>query len=157
KTEVQTYTFVTRSKSGVNSGGGGTGTATWPESLAPNLIRPEAPAFASHNVGVDATSGAVDTSLALPTYNPNIKPVVLPYDSVAADPGPIVVEHHVLDDTKTVPDSVTASLTFNGSTGATSYYDTSQFIAGDIQAIALQADATGLIGSTSVADRYPYT
>lgn len=148
--EQQTYTFILRPPA-AGSGSGG-GTTTWPESLAPNLLRPGYPAFDSHNASVDAASGAVDTAISLPSYNPNVAPIVLDYNSLAADPRPIVVEHHVLDDSKTTPTQVTASLTFNGTTGATSYYDTSQFIPGDVQQMALQVDATGL-----GTGRYSYT
>ena len=153
KQEIQTYTFVLPGgESNLGAGSGGSSGITWPETLAPNTVRPEAPAFASHNASVDAASGALDTAIPLPSYNPNIAPLALVYDSVAADPRPIVVEHHVLDPTKTIPTQVTASLTFNGSTGSTSYYDTSKFIAGDFQQIALQVSATGL-----GTGRYAYT
>ena len=60
--------------------------------------------------------------------------------------------HHTLDDTQSVPTKVDATLTFNSVAGTTWVYNTSQFIPGDIQQIALQANATGL--STG---RYSYS
>ena len=43
-------------------------------------------------------------------------------------------------------------MTFNGTAGTTWYYNTSGFIAGDVQQIALQANATGL-----TTGRYSYS
>src|SRR5207249_10529273 len=78
--------------------------------------------------------------------------IPLPYNSLTADPRPIIVVHHQLDDTKSIPTKVDATLTFNSVVGTKWVYDTSQFIAGDFQQIGLQADATSL--STG---RYSYS
>ena len=51
-----------------------------------------------------------------------------------------------------MPTAVNATLTFNSTAGTTWYYNTSSFIAGDVQQIALQANATSL--STG---RYSYS
>jgi RHS repeat-associated protein len=126
--------------------------ASWPETVPPNTVRPEAPAFASHNVSVDANSGAVDATIPLPSYNTNVGALALTYDSLTADPRPIVLEHHTLDASQAVPTKVSGQLTFNGVAGTAYYYNTSQFTPGDIEAIALQADATSL--STG---RYSYS
>jgi RHS repeat-associated protein len=126
--------------------------ASWPVTIPPDLVQPGAPAFDSQGVSVDAISGALDTSIDLPSYNPNVPVLSLVYNSLTADPRPIVVVHHTLDDTKTVPTKVDATLTFNGSAGTKWVYDTSQFIAGDVQQMALQANATSL--STG---RYSYS
>ena len=99
-----------------------------------------------------AYTGAAAASIALPSYNPNVAPVVLNYNSLGANPLPIVVAQHVLDPTKSTPSQVQAELTFNGVSGGTSYYNTSALQPGDIMQIALQANATGL--STG---RYAYT
>ena len=146
--EVQTYTFQVPTQ----VYGSGTANGAWPESLAPNTVLSAAPSFASHNVSVDANSGASDTLIPLPAYNPNILGLALTYDSLVADARPIVVEHHTLDPALAIPTKVSGQLTFNGTAGAAYYYDTSQFIPGDVQQIALQADATAL--STG---RYSYT
>ncbi len=74
------------------------------------------------------------------------------YDSLAANPMPIIVAEHQLDPTKSEPSQVEARLTFNGTPGTAYYYDTSALRPGDIQQIALQVDA-----STLNTGRYSYT
>ena len=44
------------------------------------------PRSCSDGVSVDATSGALDTTIPLPSYNPNVPAVALTYDSLTADP-----------------------------------------------------------------------
>ena len=145
--ESQTYYFL------VPKGSGPGGSApTWPQSLSPDTISPDAPAWSSDNVSVAADSGALDTTIPLPSYNPNVPALALTYDSLTANPLPIIVVEHPLDPAQAVPSQVGAQLTFNGSAGTTWYYDTSQFTPGDIQQIALQANATSL--STG---RYSYS
>ena len=149
QTEVQTYTF--RIPAGSTGSGGGSA-PTWPEAIGGDLLLPGTPAFMSHYGLVDSSSGAFGTTITLPAYSPNFAPLTLTYDSLAADARPIVMERHTLDAGLSVPTKTSASLTFNGTAGTTYYYDTSKFIAGDIQQIPLQADATAL--STG---RYDYT
>ena len=146
--EVQTYNFQVPAGSGT----AGTGTASWPQSLGPDTVGASAPAFAAHSASVDANSGTLDTSITLPTYNPNVPAVVLSYDSTTANPLPIVTAPHALDPAQAVPSQVTAQLTFDGSTGSSFDYDTSQLTPGDIQQVALQADASSL-----PTGRYPYS
>jgi YD repeat-containing protein len=147
-TEIQTYYFYLPVQSGSISGS----TPTWPGSLAPDTVVPDGPAFGSHYVDVQTNTGALETELVLPNYSPNFAPLTLQYDSLAADPRPIVVVHHELPSGSTVPTKSSAQLTFNSVAGSTYYYDTSQFIAGDFAQFALQKDATAL--STN---RYAYT
>ena len=71
---------------------------------------------------------------------------------LTANAQPIIVVHHTLDVRLSVPTKVDATLTFNSVAGTKWVYNTSPFIAGDIQQIALQANATGL--STG---RYSYS
>ena len=52
--------------------------------------------------------------------------------------------HHQLDPTQTTPTAVNATLTFNSVAGTTWYYNTSTLTPGDVQQIALQANATSL-------------
>ena len=148
QTQVQTYTFQVPAGSGT----AGTGTATWPQSLSPDTVSTAAPSFAAHGATVDANSGSLGTSITLPSYNPNVPAVVLSYDSVTASPLPIITVPHALDPAQAVPGQVAAQLTFNGSAGSTSYYDTSQLQPGDVQQIALQANAASL-----ATGRYPYS
>jgi YD repeat-containing protein len=146
--EVQTYTFWIPSY----MGGSGSSAPAWPNVISPDLVRPGGAAFESHQVYVDANSGSLNTVFALPTYNPNIGPLVFQYDSVAADQRPLIVVHHPLDPTLAIPSKTSAQLTFNGSAGSTYFFNTSQFIAGDIVQFALQHDATAL-----ATNRYAYT
>src|SRR5207237_9324305 len=98
----------------------------------------------SQGVAVDADSGALDSVIPLPSYNPNVPAIALTYNSLTADARPIIVVHHTLDDTQSVPTKVDATLTFNSVAGTKWVYDTSSFIPGDIHQIGWQADATGL-------------
>jgi hypothetical protein len=98
--------------------------ASWPVTIPADLVQPGAPAIASQGVSVDAISGALDTSIDLPSYNPNVPAISLSYNSLTADPRPIVLVHHTLDDTKSVPSKVDATLTFNNVAGTKWVYDT---------------------------------
>jgi len=146
--EVQTFSFLLVAGSPSGSGGA----PTWPQSLAPDTVRPGAAALPSHGVSVDANSGALDVAIPLPGYNPNVPALALTYDSLTADPRPIIVANHTLNDSLSVPTRVSAQLTFDGAAGTTYYYDTSQFIPGDIQQLAQQVDATG-----KATGRYSYS
>ena len=118
--------------------------SSWPVTIPPDLEQPGAPSIASQGVSVDADSGALDTEIDLPSYNPNIPRLSLTYNSMTANPEPIILVHHQLDPTQTTPTAVNATLTFNSTVGTTWYYNTSSFIPGDIEQIGLQANATGL-------------
>ncbi|MFI5460085.1 MAG: hypothetical protein ACHRXM_32095, partial [Isosphaerales bacterium] len=153
---IETFTYDFHLPIGATSYNGGA--TTWPASLPPSQVLEQAPALDSHNVSVDATSGALDAGIALPSYNPQLPALVLTYNSVTADPRPIVVVPHTLDDSQAVPTKVSGQITVKDTggttkyTGTTWYYDTSQFIAGDVQQIGLQSDMTSV--STG---RYNYT
>jgi RHS repeat-associated protein len=150
--ETYTYDFWVPTGIGPGSSGGGTN-ATWPTSLPPNLEQLSAPAFPSHIASVDALSGSLDTDINLPSYNPNVPALALTYDSVAANPQPIVVVEHALSPSAAVPAKVSAQLTFNSTALTTWYYDTSLFNKGDVQQIALEA--TNVTGSAT--GRYAYS
>jgi len=155
-TETFTYEFWVPQGSGTAMCCGST--ASWPSSLPPDQVLAQAPALDSHNVSVDATSGSLNTTLNLPSYNATVPAVALTYNSMAADPRPIVMLPHTLDPTKSVPSQVSGQITVKDTsgntkyTGTTWYYNTSQFMAGDTQQIALQADMTG-----QSTGRYNYT
>ncbi len=146
-TETFTYDFLV--PAGSSSGMSGGGDPTWPGSLPPDLVQPQAPAFDSHNVSVDATSGALNTDINLPSYNPNVPALALTYNSLTADPRPIVDIPHALSSSLTLPsqDSGQLSVSTTGGTtvytGSTWYDNTSQLMPGDIQQMALQANMTG--------------
>ena len=110
------------------------------------------PSIASQGVSVDADSGTLNTNIDLPSYNPTVPALSLTYNSMTANPLPIVTVHDTLDPTQAVPTAVAATLTFNSVAGTTWYYNTSTMTPGDVQQIALQANATSL--STG---RYSYS
>jgi RHS repeat-associated protein len=151
QTQVETFYFHVPVGTGQSSSGGAP-PQSWPETLSPDLNLPDATYFDNHDVSVDTNTGAADTTIALPTYNPNIPPLALAYDSQAAYPQPLILEHHTLDPSQSIPTKVSAQLTFSGSSGGTYYYDTSKFIPGDVEQIPLLADAHSL--STG---RYSYS
>ena len=154
-TETFTFDFELPAGDGSYSGGGG---STWPTSLAPDLELSQAPVIASQNVSVDSTSGSLDTSINLASYNPNVPALALTYNSLTADPRPIVEIPNALSSSLATPTKTSGQITVKNTggttvyTGSTWYYNTSQFMPGDIQQIALQANMTG-----QSTGRYNYT
>ncbi len=149
--QIETYTYNFEIPEATTSGSGGSN-ATWPSTYAPNTISPDDPEWPSDGVGVDFELGALDTSISLPSYNPNVAPLSLDYDSQAADPNPIILTENPLSNSGSVPSQVSATLTFNGTAGTTYYYSTSTLNPGDIQQIGLQANASSL-----ATGRYGYS
>jgi YD repeat-containing protein len=152
QTETYTYDFwVPHGASG--SGSGGTSNTVWPTTITPESELITAPAFASVSdyASVDATSGALDTEIDLPSYNPNFPAIALTYDSLTANPLPIILVQNTMP--STVPSTVSAQLTYNSSGGSTWYYSTSSLNPGDVQQIALQASGTASLAT----GRYSYT
>ena len=147
---IETYTYDFQLLRG---GAGTSGNATWPQSFAPNTISANDPAWASDYVSVDSNSGALDTSIPLPSYNPNVPANDLTYDSLTANPLPIIIAENTLSSSSAVPSQVSATLTFNGTVGTTYYYNTSTFNPGDVQQIALQATSA----SSLATGRYSYS
>ncbi len=155
--QTLTYTYDFWLPNGTTTGASGGGTnATWATSLAPSQQLLSSPPFASDNATVDANSGSLDTEIDLPSYNPNVPAIALVYDSLTAQPEPIITVENTIP--ATVPSQVSAQLTFNGGTALTKYYyntstSTSALNTGDVQQINLQAtNATSL--STG---RYTYS
>ena len=80
--ESQTYYFlVPTTTSGSGSG------PTWPTTLSPDTVSSSAPSWSGDGVSVNADSGALDTTITLPTYNPNVGALALTYDSLTTSPG----------------------------------------------------------------------
>ena len=147
---VQTYYFQVPEGSITT----GTGSASWPTSLAPNTVSLNAAQWDSQYVSVNAVSGALDSTITLPSYNPNVNALSLTYDSLTANPLPIILVEHPLDPTQAVPTKVSAQLTFNnGTPGTTYYFNTSQWTPGDVEQIALQATTA----STLATGQYDYS
>jgi YD repeat-containing protein len=129
-----------------------TSSATWPGVVTPDQLTAQQatqPGGPYANLGL--TDGSVQTSFAMPSYNPNVAPVSLDYNSTAANARPIFLARYQLPTGQAVPATITAQLTLNGTAGSTIVYDTSSLNPGDWVQIALQGDATSL--STG---RYPW-
>ncbi len=144
---------------GGSGGGSGGGAIIWPTSDSPDTVGLNSTEWSSHGVSVNAMSGALDAVIPLPSYNPNVPALGLTYNSQAADPQPIILAENTLSSSSAVPSQVNATLTFNGTAGTTEYYNTSSFNPGDVQQVALQANAgslsTGRYGySMQVVDGY---
>jgi|GEM_PF-1838684 len=128
-------------------------TSTWPTVLPPDAMTDQQmTAGLGPYYMVGLATGEVDTSHTLPTYNSNVAPITLTYNSAAANAMPILIVHYPIDPSQAVPSTVSAQLTLNGTAGQVFYYSTSSLNPGDIMQIALQANATSL--STG---RYAYT
>ena len=104
-TLTYTYDFYVPTGTGTSHSGGSN--ATWPTSLPPSQELLSAPMFPSDNASVDATSGSLDTNINLPSYNPNVPAIALTYDSLAANPEPIIVFENTIP--ATVPSQVSAT------------------------------------------------
>ena len=129
-----------------------TSSATWPSVIAPDQLTAQQatqPGGPYANLGL--TDGSVQTAFAMPSYNPNVAPVSLDYNSTTANAQPIFLAEYQLPTGQAVPSTITAQLTLNGTAGSQVVYDTSSLNPGDWVQIALQGDATSL--STG---RYPW-
>jgi YD repeat-containing protein len=127
-----------------------------------NLLLPDA-TTAQQTLGgqgpyyqVGISDGELQTTHTLPAYNPNVPPLQLMYISTAADPKPTFVYHYQLDPSQSLPPSITASLSFNGSAATSSTYNMATstptyLMPGDTLQLALQANATSL-----ATGRYSY-
>ena len=134
-----------------NSGGGGN--ATWPQSLSPDTVSPADPAWASDGVSVDSNSGSLDTSIPLPSYNPNVPALDLTYDSVSANPMPIIVAENTFERLCRRPVAGRRDLDVQQHCRNDILLQYQQLNPGDVQQIALQAT-----GASSLATgRYAYS
>ena len=65
--------------------------ASWPTTISPDLVEAGAPSIPSEGVSVDADSGALDSTINLPSYNPNVPALALTYNSLTAKSA---ADHH---------------------------------------------------------------
>jgi YD repeat-containing protein len=149
-TETLTFT-VWKSTSAYYASTPVTTYSTWNSVQTPDLVAPGQATVGGQYYALGENDGAVMTSHALPSYSPNVAPLVFDYSSTAADARPIFVTHYVLDPSRAVPSTITAQLTLNGTAGSVIYYDTSLLNPGDIVSIPLQGNATSL-----ATGRYSY-
>jgi RHS repeat-associated protein len=151
-TQVLTFTVASTS-SPAYTASAPTSSSTWPVVLPPDAVTAgQATTGGGPYYALGQATGELDTMHAMPGYNPGVPALMLAYNSVAANPLPIFIDHFQIDPSQAVPATVSAQLTFNGVQGSTFYYSTSSLNPGDTMQIALQGDATGL--STG---RYSYS
>jgi RHS repeat-associated protein len=161
-TVIQNLTFLVE---GTNSPGYSatqpTTSSTWSSLLPPDAVsEKQAMAGAGPNYSVGLMDGGLRLNHTLPAYNPNVPATQINYVSTAADAQPIFVAHYQLPPGVTVPTSLKAQLTFNGTAGSTYTIGTSYTVnsvtsfewPGDTLQIALGANASSL--STG---RYSYS
>ena len=86
--ETQTYYFVVPTGNGQHHD---RQQHDWPQSLAPTRSAPMPPSGASDGVSVNANSGALDATIPLPQLQPECPALALTYDSLTANPRPIIV------------------------------------------------------------------
>jgi RHS repeat-associated protein len=147
---TQSYDFVVASTTSPAWTADPTSAATWPTVVTPDQVNGQAMVAAGPYASLGLADGSVQTSHSLPSYNPNVAPLTLVYNSAVADPQPVFQTRFQLDPTKALPSSLTAQLTLtNGSgqtvyTGPTVYYNPGAANPGDWLQIALPASAAGL-------------
>jgi RHS repeat-associated protein len=126
---------------------------TWPTSVAPDQVARDAYVFESYGMQVGAQSGALTTSMTLPAYSPAVGPLVFTYDSLAADPRPIVLfPQEVTAIGGVLPSTLTASMTFGSQATGSYSYATSKVSGGSLVQMALQAPA-----AVTGTGRYAYS
>jgi RHS repeat-associated protein len=150
----QTMTFlVAGTSSPAYSSQRPTASSTWSNVLTPDLLAADqATAAAGPYANLGLADGSVQTSFAMPSYNTNVAPLGLDYNSTTANQQPIFLVHYQLPLGQSVPGTISAQLTLNGTAGSTVYHNTSTLNPGDWMQIALQANA-----STLNTGRYPWS
>jgi len=122
-----------------------TSSSTWPSVITPDqLTGQQATQPGGPYASLGLADGSVQTSFAMPSYNPNVAPLSLDYNSTTANAQPIFLAEYQLPIGQSVPATITAQLTLDGTAGSVVYYDTSSLNPGDWVQIALQGDATSL-------------
>ena len=148
-----------------------TSAATWPHVIAPDQLNGQATQAAGPYARVGLADGSVQTSHAMPSYNPNVAPFELLYNSAAADPQPVFLVRYQLVPNQDLPVAVTAQLTLTDQDGNTVYsgpavsYDPTSLNPGDWMQMALQVNPAGLASGrynwqvtvTAGADNPSYT
>ncbi len=143
-----------------------TTSGNWPTILQPDAIKPDQDTVDSQFYSVGLDTGALMIDHALPTYNADIAPLDLVYDSTAADRQPIFITHYQIDPNRTdTPTSVVATLSITGGTGSSTTYTTTgagQVNPGDVMEIALQGNMAGAAtgrysGQVSITAHYAGT
>ena len=112
--------------------------------VTPDLISDGQDVLGGDGYSIAPATGELATSYILPAYDPEAPALGLQYNSEAAAPRPIFLCHYALEPLASIPDQVSARLTFNGDAGQEYSYAAGDLNPGDILQIALQADASTL-------------
>ena len=92
-----------------------TSSSTWPTVITPDQLTSGQPTQAAGPyASIGEADGSVQTSFSMPSYNPNTTPVSLDYNSTTANPQPIFLTEYQLPVGQSVPSTITAQLTFDG-------------------------------------------
>jgi len=137
--------------------------STWPTVEIPDALAGDQATVDSQYYSLGLATGALLINHGMPAYNPGVPPVVLTYNSTAADRMPIFIDHYELNPSQSVPATVSAQLKItdgNGNTvfsGTTVSYTTGSggatYNPGDIMEIPLQAT----MPSTQATGEYLYS
>jgi hypothetical protein len=117
---THSYTFTVSATNSPAWSSAQTSAATWPAVVTPDQLDGQATAPVSPYASVGLTDGSVQTALSLPSYNPNVAPLGLAYNSAVADPQPTFLVHYQLSPSQGLPSNVTAQLTLTDLTGTPS-------------------------------------
>ena len=109
-----TYSFYVPTTSGTTFSAPGI-----PQVNPPDIVEPDAPTISTENAQIALQDGALDTGINLPTYNPNVAPLALQYNSLSDNGSPIFIVHYQYISGTTLA----AQLTLNDLAGATVYYN----------------------------------
>jgi RHS repeat-associated protein len=102
-----------------------TTSSTWQTVITPDEVMPDQASVASGPYAqLGLWSGNVQTTYALPAYNPGVAPLSLLYNSATAVPDPVWVVHWQLPTSGALPSTVTATLTLAGTTAQATTYIT---------------------------------
>src|SRR5581483_11369605 len=121
---TQSITFVVAGTSSpAYSSSRPTSSSTWPTVITPDqLSSGQATQAAGPYASIGLADGSVQTSFSMPSYNPNTTPVSLDYSSTAANAQPIFLDEYQLPTGQSVPSTISAQLTFNGTALSTVTY-----------------------------------
>jgi RHS repeat-associated protein len=147
---TQSYNFTVQPTNAPSWTSDPTSSTTWPAVITPDTLSGQAMQSAGPYASLGLADGSVQTSQSLPSYNPNVAPLGLVYNSAVADPQPTFLVRYQLSPTQALPSSVTGQLTLTNSSGTTVFtgpvvsYNPSSLNPGDWMQMALPANAAGL-------------
>jgi YD repeat-containing protein len=142
---TQSFTFTLAATDSPAWSSAPTSAATWLSVISPDQLNGQAVQGAGPYAVLGVADGSVRTTHSLPSYNPNVTPLALVYNSTVANRQPIFVVRYQLNPSQSLPSSVTAQLTLTNAAnqlvynGPTVYYNPTSLNPGDWVQMALQA------------------